>query len=273
MKKFKSLIKKIREINRKPVMGILPGQLAFFFILSIPPLVLLVGIIANALSVSTSGFTALINNSFPASTSSLIIPIVSGRGLSLSVILFIVGALITVSNGTNAVILTSNVIYNVDNHNAIKHRIKAMFLVLLLVFLLAFIIVVPAFGGLIISALKEINAFGNIIDQLMFLYNIIKFPLSFIVIYFIIKIIYTISPDMVIKSREVTAGALFTTVLWIVATEVYSYYVTTFAQYDVFYGNIANLIILLLWIYLLSYIFVLGMALNASAHSIGKQNN
>ena len=146
-----------------------------------------------------------------------------------------------------------------------------MFLVILLIFLLAFIIIVPAFGGLIISTLKDINAFGNIIDQLMFLYNIIKFPLSFIVIYFIVKIIYTISPDMIIKSREVTVGALFTTVLWIVATEVYSYYVTTFAQYDVFYGNIANLIILLLWIYLLSYIFVLGMALNASTYSIEKQ--
>lgn len=270
MNRVKSFIKKIKEINKKPVMGILPGQLAFFFILSIPPLILLVGIIANALSISMSDFTALINNSFPASTSSLIIPIINGGGLSLGVLFFVVGALMMVSNGTNAVIVTSNVIYNVDNLNPGKRRIKAMFLVLLLIFLLAFIIIVPAFGGLIISVLKDIKSFGSFFDQMFFIYNIIKIPLSFIVIYFVIKIIYTISPDISIKSKEVTSGALFTTVLWIVATEVYSYYVTTFAHYDLFYGNIANLIILLLWIYLLSYIFVFGMALNASTHSIEK---
>ena len=72
-----------------------------------------------------------------------------------------------------------------------------------------------------------------------------------------------LAPDKKIRSKSATKGAIFTTISWVVSTEIFTFYVGTFAKYDVFYGNISNIIILLLWIYLLSYIFVLGMAFNA----------
>ena len=62
------------------------------------------------------------------------------------------------------------------------------------------------------------------------------------------------APDTKIKSRETTTGAVFTTVSWIIATEIYSFYVNYFAKYNLLYGSVANLLILFLWIYLLSYI-------------------
>lgn len=266
--KLKRLFAEIKEVNKNPVMNILPGQLAFFFVLSIPPLISLMGIIGGMLSISTETLISFINDSFPASTSSVIIPIINGTGLDLSVLVFMFGALMLVSNGTNAVIVTSNTLYKVTTGSDVKRRIKAIFLVIMLVILLAFIIIVPTFGDLIMSSLANISYLDNIFDELMMVYNIIKLPISFVFIYFIIKLIYTVAPDKNVKSRDVTYGAVFTTTLWIIATKVYSYYVTNFASYDVFYGNIASLIILLLWIYLLSYILVLGMALNASAHSL-----
>ena len=39
---------------------------------------------------------------------------------------------------------------------------------------------------------------------------------------------------------------------------------TYFARYDILYGNLSSIIIMLVWCYFLSYIFVLGMAINAS---------
>lgn len=265
---IKSFVKEIRDINKKPVMSVLPGQLAFFLVLSIPPLISIVGIIAGMLSISTEGFISFIDASFPASTSKLIVPIINGKGLDLSVILFLAGALIMVSNGTHAIVVTSNALYHTETGNQLKKRIKALFLVIMLLLLLAFILIVPAFGDLIMSALGNINYFDSIYNELMMLYTLIKFPISFLFIYFIIKVIYTVAPDRNIKSKDTTYGAVFTTVFWIIASKIYSYYVTNFATYDLFYGSIANLIILLLWIYLLSYIFVLGMALNAGAHNV-----
>ncbi|MDD2469569.1 MAG: YihY/virulence factor BrkB family protein [Bacilli bacterium] len=268
LKRVTKLFNEIKEINKNSVMSVLPGQLAFFFVLSIPPLISLVGIIAGMLSISTYSFISFITSSFPASTSNIIIPIIEGKGLDISIIIFIISALIMISNGTYAIIVTSNALYKVEAGNNIKRRIKAFFLVLMLIFLLAFIIIVPAFGDLIMSLLKNINYVNNIYEELMFVYNVIKLPISFIFIYFIIKIIYTIAPDKNVKSRDVTYGAVFTTTFWVVATKIYSYYVTHIANYNLFYGSIANLIILLLWFYLLSYIFVLGMALNAGKHSL-----
>ena len=48
-----------------------------------------------------------------------------------------------------------------------------------------------------------------------------------------------------------------------IATEIYSIYVDVFARYNIFYGSLSNILILLLWVYILAYIFMLGMALNS----------
>jgi membrane protein len=268
LKKIMKIYFRIKEINSKPVMSVLPGQLAFFFVLSIPPLISLVGIIGSALSVSTAGFISFINESFPAATSSLIIPIINGKGIDSSILFFVIGALFMVSKGTNAIIITSNALYEVNENNKVKQQIKSLFLVVMLIILIAFVIVVPIFGDTIMSLLKNIDYIESIFNELMIVYNALKLPISFLFIYFIIKVIYTIAPDKSIKSRDVTYGALFTTTFWVIATKIYTYYVINFAKYDIFYGNIANLIILLLWIYLLSYILVLGMALNVGTHSV-----
>jgi membrane protein len=249
-------------------MSILPGQLAFFFTLSLPPLFSLVGIIGNILSVSTEGFIEFINNSFPLSTSNLILPVIRGKGINFGLIAFMIGAFLMISKGTKAIIVTSNVLYDVKETNKVKQRIKALFMVVTLAILLAFMIIVPILGDSIMALLKNIKQINYIFNELMIVYNILKLPISFIFIFFTIKLMYTIAPDKFVKGRDVTYGALFTTVFWVISSRIYTYYITHFAKFDVFYGNIANLIILLLWLYLLSYIFVLGMALNAGTYSL-----
>ena len=94
-------------------------------------------------------------------------------------------------------------------------------------------------------------------------YEIFKYPLTVLVVFFCIKLLYIISPDEKIPSKSTTYGAVFTTIAWIASTEIYAFYVGSFAHYDIFYGSISNILILLIWVYLLSYIFVAGMALNA----------
>ena len=82
---------------------------------------------------------------------------------------------------------------------------------------------------------------------------------------------YTIAPDEKISRFSTRKGAIFTTVGWIIATEIFSFYIGTFSSYDIFYGSISNLLVLLLWLYILSYIFVLGMVLYAGSYNQQKQ--
>lgn len=262
-KRIVIFLKRLKEVISIPVMTVLPGQLAFYFVLSLIPLITLVALIATFFSFSTANFIAFIEHSFPASTSNLIIPLFEGKGFDVSVFIFIVSAFLLASNGLHSVIVTSNILYKVKNDNVLKRRIKAVILTFLLVFLLGFIIIIPAFGNFILLALKEINIIKSVHNELFYMFKLAEMPLSFLYIFFNIKLIYTIAPDKYIKSKDSTYGALFTTVLWIIITKFYSFYVALFATYNLFYGSIVNLIILLLWIYILSYVFVTGLALNA----------
>ena len=70
------------------------------------------------------------------------------------------------------------------------------------------------------------------------------------------------APDKKMPSRSVTGGAIFTTISWVLITMLYSYYINEYANYSVFYGSLANIVILMLWVYLLSYALVIGMAMN-----------
>ena len=101
----------------------------------------------------------------------------------------------------------------------------------------------------------------------MFIYDLVKWPISFLIIYFNIKLIYAISPSKQIPSNETTNGAFFTTVIWVISTGIFSYYVTNFAKYDILYGNLSTIIMLMIWMYVLCYVFVLGMAINATKYN------
>ncbi len=106
------------------------------------------------------------------------------------------------------------------------------------------------------------NLSRGIITNITLLISVLKGPVSWFIIFVFIKIIFTMAPDKKIESHEVNKGAIFTTVGFILVTYVYSIYTTNFARYDVFYGNLASIVVLIIWFYLLSYIFTIGLALN-----------
>ena len=163
--------------------------------------------------------------------------------------------------------MTANTLYKVNEVDTIKDRIRATLLLILIVILFLFLIVVPIFGDNILSLIKSAKVFKNFINQIILAFKIVKWPFTFLIIYFNIKLIYTIAPSRQIPSSSTTYGALFTTVIWSISTVVFKTYLNNFARYDIVYGNLSAIIILLIWIYTLSYIFVLGMAVNVHEYN------
>ena len=263
MEKLTNILKKVMNVILKPEMRVLPGQLAFFFVLSIIPLIALIGAITSKFQLPLDMVQEYVNGAIPASVSELLLSIVSPKVMNFNMAVFFVSAFILASNGTHSMIITSNEIYKIKSDNFLKRRLKAIFMTIILVSVLLFVILIPVFGDTIFTLVKETSNNQSLANFLYGLYQILKYPLSIIIIYINIKLLYVLAPDKKIRSKSATKGAIFTTISWVVSTEIFTFYVGTFAKYDVFYGNISNIIILLLWIYLLSYIFVLGMAFNA----------
>lgn len=266
MERAKGFLKKAIELIKKPEMRILPGHLAFFFVMSLIPIVALIGALASRFSISLDIIKEALGVSIPAGVEDFVHSIVSGKGLSFNIGIFFLSAFILASNGTHAIIIASNEIYKIKPKDVLRRRTKAILMTVILVEILFFLLIVPVFGDTIFNILKTSFDNSHTTEILYRIYRLLKYPLSIAVIYLNIKLIYIIAPDEEIEGNTATKGAIFTTISWIICSEIYSFYLDTFTKYDIFYGSISNIIILLLWVYMLSYIFVLGLVINAGSY-------
>ena len=267
MKKF---IINLWHVLRLPEMLILPGNLAFFLILSLAPITSLFGMVASSLSLSVSSITNYIGNFIPKEIIEIILPFFDG--LNITNIIFVIIGFFVASNASDSLIIASNLLYKIENKNYIYRRVKAIFITFWLLLLFIFVLIVLAFGSFILNKLLSFGILGEFISNNYIIIVLIKTIIAFIMIFITIKVIYTIAPDKKIKSKFVNYGALFATFAIIIVTTFYSIYVNNVAHYDVIYGGLANIAILMLLIYIISYIIVLGIAINHNYYEIEMNN-
>ena len=258
--KIKYYITKALKTFNKLELRILPGNIAFFFVLALIPIISSIAMIVSYFSISTELIVQFINNIIPSEASKIIVDTIFEKGLDSSVGIFNIVALFVASNGTYAIITSANTLYKVENNDHLKDRIKSFILLFILVLLLVFLIVGPMFGSKLLSLFGE----GDVIDNIKFIYNLLQWPTTIFLIYINLKLIYTIAPSIKINSKTTTVGALFTTTIWTITTAVFSYYLKYFANYSAIYGSLSNLIILMIWLYIISYVFIMGLAINVT---------
>lgn len=257
---------KVWEIIFRPEMMILPGQLAFFVIISVVPIVSIISWIGSLAGVSVENVTEFLSQIFTTVKFDLIIPNLLGKQLSIEFIIVIIVTFSIASNGANSIIVASNQIYGVKQENSLKRRIKAVGLTLLLCVLYIFVLIVPLLGNKIMSSFDYFHL-KHIIEPIL---TIIRGPITWLIIYLFLKSIYVLAPDTKINRRGINLGALFSTVFWVLSTYLYSIWINNFNSYDMYYGSLSSIAILMLWVYLLCYIFVIGLCLNVK---IENENN
>ena len=261
MKHIKKYIKRLYKVIRKNEMRILPGQIAYFIVLSIIPLVSLIGFIASLFSIDVDYVVDAINGSLPKQIIEIILPAFSNTSL-LTGISFIIVFFIA-SNGTSSIILAYNILFKLEDTGYIRRRIKAFLMLLILVTLFLFMLIVLAFGDNLIEIVFKLIFTSSVPKAVYEMFLFAKWLVGLLIVFILVKMIFTIAPDSPIPSKNMNKGALFTTLSWLLITSIYSIYVTNFADYSLFYGSLANIVILMIWIYILSYTLVIGIAINS----------
>ena len=155
MEQIRRLVKETVTNIKRPYMRILPGQLAFFFLISLIPLVALVGAIASSFSISVESLSIILEENLPGDITYTVLDFISGQGLNFNMIVFFASAFFLASNGAQSMINTSNIIYNIKGKDIIRRRIKAILMTLVLVSLIFFLLIVPVFGNFIFELLRE----------------------------------------------------------------------------------------------------------------------
>lgn len=259
---MKERIEKFYNLISRKELSILPGNLAYSFFLSIIPILTLIVYILTTFNLPMDAINNFLTETFPNSVVELLQPIFTSELTADSLMTIILG-LIVVINGCNAIIIASNTIFNVPNAPLMQRIVKSLILAICIILLFAFMFIVPLLGKSILTIIGSFtNIFNNYDKLVRILYIILQVPVSLLVVFFLIKVVYTIAPDERIPSKYTSKGAFFTAVSWLLITAIYSYYINNIARYDIVYGNLANIVMLLLWFYILAYIFVIGLCLN-----------
>ena len=176
-KKVCNFYKDIVALMRKPVMSILPGHLSFFLLLSLVPILLLIGVVANTLSISFDFIIDFLKMSLPAGTSKLILPLFTGNALNINITFLLLSAICLSSKGNMAVINAACHIYNV-NKRPLRDIVKSIVITLLLLCLFIFIILILVIGSKLLELIKSIEEINFISQSLIDFYNFSKWPLS-----------------------------------------------------------------------------------------------
>ena len=93
--------------------------------------------------------------------------------------------------------------------------------------------------------------------------NALRLPVAGLLMMFVWACLYYFLPDVEQRFRFITPGSVTGVVIWLVASVGFSVYVANFANYDVNYGALAGVIVLLVWMYLSSMVLLLGAEINA----------
>lgn len=260
--KIKRGIGNFIKVITRPEMEILPGHLAFSFVLSIVPTLTILTYVASVFHFDLGFISEFITKAFSADFANMLLGVNMTIKAGWNFFLTLIVAYVIASNGAASIIASSNMIYGIKNSNFFKRRLKAFIMILIIILLFIFLLIFGVFGNKIIEMLQLMDLSEKILTNITLLISVLKGPISWFIIFLFIKIIFTMAPDKKIPSQEVNKGAIFTTVGFIFITYIYSLYTTSFARYDVFYGNLASIVVLMIWFYLLSYIFTIGLALN-----------
>lgn len=172
-------------------------------------------------------------------------------------------ALYLASDGVNAMIEAFQSSYHTEKKiNFLKKRLTSLLLLITLTLLMIAAIGLIVFSGIFVSYLINNNILSNDISIIML--NIGKMIILLLLFFLGISSIYYFGGMGYKKFRFISAGSTLATLLTILLSFGFAFYVNNFASYNKIYGSIGTLIVIMLWLYFNSLVLLIGFELNAS---------
>ena len=253
----------ILRVQRVDVSG-LASQLAFFFLLSLFPLLIFMMTLLPFLNLDQVQIFMFIREYAPESVASLIETTLGEVLSKRSGGLLSVGILATIwsaSKGVNALTKALDRSYYTENErNAFMTRIMSVVFTIMLVGVVVVALVLPVFGQQIGTVL--FSYFG-LEEGFTTLWNNIRWSLSIVLIFSVFTAMYWIIPSKKLPFKTVLPGSIVATVGWVITSLGFSYYISHFGNYSNTYGSIGAIIVLMMWLYISAIILIVCGQLNA----------
>ncbi|MCX7566573.1 YihY/virulence factor BrkB family protein [Sulfitobacter sp. F26169L] len=172
-------------------------------------------------------------------------------------VISISAALWSARAGVAAMMTGLNAVHGEKNRATISHYVRALLLTLALVGVgivaLITLVVAP-----VILAFFPLGGVAGIIAET------VRWVIAISILLAGVSVLYRYGPNRG-KShrRSIKSGAIVAVVSWAALSLVFSYYVANFGNYNQVYGSIGAVIAMLIWLWLSSFVILLGAVVNA----------
>lgn len=173
----------------------------------------------------------------------------------------LVVALWTASRGVDALRKALNLAYDVSESRPYwKTQGLALLVTLLGGLLIPLSFTILLLGGRVGSWVADKL---ELVDEFHLVWSWLRWPFTAALVMLMLSLCYYLLPDVRQRFKYITPGSVIGTLAWLGSTWGFTQYVEHFGKYDVTYGSIGGVVVLLLWLYISGLIFILGGELNA----------
>ncbi|MDO9694653.1 MAG: YihY/virulence factor BrkB family protein [Candidatus Latescibacteria bacterium] len=253
-----------REIGYDDCMG-MAAQIAYYMMLALFPFILfLLSLISYLPMLQPDQVLSVLSEALPGDTYELVAGTVRSllvqRGGGL-LGLGLLAALWSGSMGVGALITTINRAYNIHPKRNILHQ-KALSIALTLA-LSGFVILSTALVLLGPDLIRDFFRVLGLAGDSQNFWLALRLPLVLILNLLALSILYHFAPEAKQRYVWVLPGTVTATILWFGASSLFRLFLRNFSNYDLTYGSIATVIVLMVWLWVSGFIFLLGAEINS----------
>lgn len=237
------------------------AQMSFYIMLSLVPTFIVLSSLLGLLDISTDFINDWIGQYVAPAMAKTLQGLLRYRSATTSNVVMIIMALWAASRAQFSMMRIANYTYSGGRTtgNFFKERFRSLRTMAMTMFTLAFVIVIPVYGEMILKLVFGKIIEGSLIDGL---WTLLRWPLAGTLYFLMVSYNYYVLPTERMGFREIVPGSIFGAIGMLVVTIVYSNYANYTVNYDIIYGSLASIVALLMWFYFLSWALCLGILFN-----------
>ena len=239
------------------------AEIAFYFLLSIVPTLILLSQLLGLFSISLDGIKDWLNTDMiQVEGADMILSLLDYSPSGVNSVFLAVTAVWAASRAQFAMLRITN--YTLTDgistgKGYVRDRIRSLKTVVITVFTIGFSLVILVYGELILKLVFGIVAGSEIAEKT---WVMIRWPIAAGLYFLMISYNYYVLPTHRVPYRAVVPGSVFASIGLMAVTWAYSIYTSVSSGYDILYGSFSNFVALMFWFYLLSWVLFLGVILN-----------
>ena len=242
------------------------AQLAYFFFFALFPALLFLLAVASYFPIDTliDDMVGMLGGIAPPEVLSIITEqikkISEGEQGGLLTLGFLL-AIWSSSAAMTAIIDTLNNAYDIDEGRPWWNvRLTAIGLTIGMALFILVSFALILLGPTAARWIEQTTPLGNVF---VWTWMILQWPLVFAIVSIAFAIVYYYAPDAEQDWVWLTPGSILATILWLVASLAFKFYIANFSNYTETYGAIGGVMVLMLWFYISGLVILFGAEMNA----------